>query len=126
MAIAQENNRASKPTCVSIERAKEFSGKEACVVGKIYRVGFTDSGTAIIRFCEERDCPFTVVVFERDIEKVGNLQMFEGRELEVTGKIREYKGATEIVVRRRDQFSGDALSPIANPDARDRQGRWHR
>jgi DNA/RNA endonuclease YhcR with UshA esterase domain len=126
VAAAQENNRSQKSGCVAIERAKDFSGKEICVVGKVYRVGFTDGGTAILRFCEDRECPFTAVVFERDLEKVGNVQMFEGRVLEVTGKIREYKGATEIVVRRRDQFSGDALSPAANSDTRERQGRWHR
>ena len=116
-----------KPACISIEKAKEYLGREVCVTGRVYRVGFSDAGTAMLSFCEERkDCPFSVVVFERDLEAVGNVQMFEGRVVEVTGKVRDYKGTTEIVVKRRSQFSGDALSPVANPDSKSRSGRWHR
>jgi DNA/RNA endonuclease YhcR with UshA esterase domain len=128
-ASAVSDRVSDKPACVSIDKAKDFVGQEVCVVGEVHRVGFTDSGTALITFCDDyKKCAFSVVVFSRDVDKVGNLQMFEGRELEVTGKVREYQGTAEIVVKKRSQFSGEAVSlTLDRPDNnRNRQGRWHR
>lgn len=101
----------AKPTCVSIERARDFIGQKACVRGRVFHVRFTKGGTALLQFCEEHDCPFSVVVFNRDLEKVGNIQMFEGKTLEVSGTVKDYRGTPEIVVKKRSQFSGDALRP---------------
>lgn len=117
-----------KPRCVSIEKAKDLVGQDACIVGMVHRVGFSDSGTAFITFCEDyKNCPFTAVVFARDMEKAGNLQMFEGRELEVTGRVKDFHGTAEIVVKKRSQFSGEALSPsLGRPDTNPRNGNWHR
>lgn len=119
---------AEKPSCVSIEKAKDLVGQEACVVGKVHRIGFSDTGTALLTFCEDyKNCPFSAVVFSRDIDKVGNLRMFEGRELEVTGRVREYHGTAEIVVKSRKQFSGEAMSPrLGRDDENPRPGNWHR
>ncbi len=100
-----------KPACVSIDKAKDLIGQQACVRGKVFHVRFTRGGTALLQFCEQRECPFSAVVFNRDLEKVGNVQMFEGKVLEVTGTVKEYNGTPEIVVKKRTQFSGDALRP---------------
>jgi DNA/RNA endonuclease YhcR with UshA esterase domain len=127
-AAEKPADKSDKPSCVAIEKAREFVGQEVCVIGKVYRVGFSNSGTALITFCEEyRNCPFSAVVFSRDVEKVGNLQMFEGRELEVTGRVRDFHGEAEIVVKTRKQFSGEALSPrLGRDDVNPRSGNWHR
>ena len=67
------------------------------------------------------------MVFARDMEKAGNLQMFEGRELEVTGRVKDFHGTAEIVVKKRSQFTGEALSPsLGRPDTNPRNGNWHR
>ena len=122
-----QDSKEQKPACISIDKAKDFVGQEVCVVGEVHHVGFTDSGTAFITFCEDyKKCPFTAVVFARDVDKVGNLQMFEGRELEVTGKIREYEGSAEMVIKKRSQFGGEAISPIIDRPAGSRNRRWHR
>jgi DNA/RNA endonuclease YhcR with UshA esterase domain len=122
-SVAQSTAR-----CVPIEKAKNFIGQEVCVVGTVHRVGFSDSGTAFITFCEDyKNCSFSAVVFERDMDKVGSLQMFEGRELEVTGRVKDFHGTAEIVVKKRSQFSGDALSPsLGRLDTNPRNGNWHR
>lgn len=119
---------AEKPACVSVEKAKALIGQDACIVGTVHRIGFSDSGTAFITFCEDyKNCSFTAVVFARDVDKTGNLQMFEGRELEVTGRVKDFHGTAEIVVKSRKQFSGEALSPsLGRPDANPRNGNWHR
>ena len=120
--------KPEKVECVSIEKAKDHIGQDVCVVGKVHRIGFSDSGTAFITFCEDyKNCPFTAVVFARDMDKAGNLQMFEGRELEVTGRVKDFHGTAEIVVKKRSQFSGEALSPsLGRPDTNPRNGNWHR
>ena len=117
-----------QPKCVSIAKAKDLIGQNACIVGTVQRVGYSDTGTAFITFCEDyKNCPFTAVVFSRDMDKVGNLQMFEGRELEVTGRIKDFHGAAEIVVKKRSQFSGEAVSPsLGGRDSNPRPGNWHR
>jgi len=117
-----------KPACVSIQKARDFIGQDVCVVGQVHRVGFSDSGTAFITFCEDyKNCPFTAVVFARDMDKAGNLQMFEGRELEVTGRVKDFHGTAEIVVKKRLQFSGEAVSPsLGRPDSNPHNGNWHR
>ena len=126
---------ADKPTekplkaeCVSIQKAKDFVGQDACVVGKVFRVGFSETGTAFITFCEDyKNCPFSAVVFNRDMNKVGNLQSLEGRELEVTGRVKDYNGTAEIVIKTRAQLSGEAISPrLGNSDSNPRSGNWHR
>ena len=119
---------AEKPACISIEKAKDFIGQEVCVSGKVYRVGYSDTGTALLTFCEDyKNCPFSAVVFSRDVDKVGNLRMFEGRELEVNGRVRDYHGTAEIVVKSRKQFSGEAMSPrLGQNDENPRSGNWHR
>jgi DNA/RNA endonuclease YhcR with UshA esterase domain len=121
-------SQSSKLACISIEKAKDFIGQEVCVVGTVHRIGFSDTGTAFITFCEDyKNCPFTAVVFARDMDKAGNLQMFEGRDLEVTGRVRDFHGTAEIVVKKRAQFSGEAISPsLGRPDANRRNGNWHR
>jgi DNA/RNA endonuclease YhcR with UshA esterase domain len=125
---ASAQKAAEKPSCVSIEKAKDFIGQDVCVVGQVHRIGFSDSGTAFITFCEDyKNCPFTAVVFARDMDKAGNLQMFEGRELEVTGRVKDFHGTAEIVVKKRSQFSGEAISPsLGHPDTNPRSGNWHR
>ena len=123
-----QKSEATPDKCVSVQKAKDLVGQEACIVGKVQRVGFSDTGTAFITFCEDyKNCPFTAVVFGRDMDKVGNLQMFEGRELEVTGRVRDFHGTAEIVVKKRTQFSGEAVSPsLGRPDTNPRSGNWHR
>jgi DNA/RNA endonuclease YhcR with UshA esterase domain len=119
---------AETSPCIPIAKAKDFVGQEACVIGKVYRVGYSDTGTALLTFCEDyKNCPFSAVVFSRDVDKVGNLRMFEGRELEVTGRVREYHGTAEIVIKSRKQFSGEAMSPrLGRDDENPRSGNWHR
>ena len=123
-AISQKTD---VPSCVSIEKAKDFIGQDVCIVGKVFRVGFSDTGTAFITFCEDyKHCPFSAVVFNRDMDKVGNLQSLEGRELEVTGRVKDFNGTAEIVVKKRAQLSGEAVSPSLGRDSNPRTGNWHR
>jgi hypothetical protein len=55
-------------------------------------------------------CPFTVVVFPDDLEKVGDIQELEGRMVEIKGTIRDHDGGAEIVLRHTQQLGESASS----------------
>jgi hypothetical protein len=75
--------------CIEIEQAPNYIGKNVCVRGKILRVVETESGTStFLNFCEDyRKCPFTVVVFDRDLALVGDVRALAGQDIEIFGKI---------------------------------------
>lgn len=114
--------------CIGIEQAPDYIGKSVCVKGKILRVVETESGTStFLNFCEDyRKCPFTVVVFDRDLSLVGDVRALEGQEIEIFGKIKKWKGCPEIVLKDSRQLEGKfiELPPIPKTYDADRHGRF--
>jgi hypothetical protein len=69
------------------------------------------TGLHFLNFCEDyKECPFTVVVFPRDLRDVGDVRTLEGKEIQVTGKVKTYKGQFEIILRDRSQLRGDTAA----------------
>ena len=65
--------------CVSIDDAKNHVGETRCVTGKVFRVEQGDRGVHYLDFCEDhRVCPFSVVVFPRDLKSVGDIRQLQG------------------------------------------------
>ena len=98
-----------------MEEAAKHVGETACVHGKILTVFATESGTHLLRFCEEgHECAFSAVVFPRDLRHVGDVRTLQGKEVDVHGEIRLYHGQPEIIVRDSRQLTGSAakLPPI--------------
>jgi hypothetical protein len=102
--------------CLSIHEVHKNIGDTTCVTGKVIAVGSSPhSGTHFLNFCEDyRDCPFTVVVFARDLENVGDVRSLAGKQIEVYGTIKEYKGKGEIILSSFRQLRGEAgkLPPL--------------
>ena len=93
--------------CIPIQRAAEHIGDSACVAGRVFQVSEGPSGTTFLNFCAEyRTCPFTVVVFPRDLRHVGDVRHLAGKEIQIHGKIQAYDGRPEIVLREARQLSG--------------------
>lgn len=102
----------SKPVCIPYQEVGDHVGEKVCVSGKVLRVSFSQNGTAFLGFCTNyKTCPFTAVVFASDLQDVGDVRALEGRNVEITGKLKDYKGQPEIVVRDRRQLGGDATVP---------------
>jgi hypothetical protein len=98
-----------------MEEAARHVGETACVHGKVLAVSATPAGTHLLRFCEEgRNCPFSAVVFSRDLRQVGDMRTLEGKEVDIHGQIRLYHGRPEVIVRDARQLKGEAarLPPI--------------
>ncbi|HEU5403563.1 MAG TPA: hypothetical protein VFU86_19570 [Terriglobales bacterium] len=69
------------------------------------------TGLHFLNFCSDyTKCPFTVVVFPRDLRDVGDVRALEGKEVEINGKIRSYRGQFEIILKDNSQLRGDAAS----------------
>lgn len=97
--------------CISIEQAAKRVGANACVTGKVLKVGRSKSGTTFLDFCEDaKTCPFVVVIFARDLRDVGDVQKLEGKVIEVGGKIEEYNGRAEIILKDVKQLRGEAAN----------------
>ena len=64
--------------CISISEAKNHVGETRCITGKVVRVKSGDRGVHYLDFCEDyRTCPFTVVVFPRDLKSVGGVRLLQ-------------------------------------------------
>jgi hypothetical protein len=97
--------------CFPFAAAADHLGEVACIKGKVVNVVVSPTGLHFLNFCENYTrCPFTVVVFPRDLRDVGDVRALEGKDVEVNGKVRSYKGQYEIILRDISQLRGDAAS----------------
>lgn len=95
--------------CVPFTEAGKHIGETRCVTGKVVQVKQTARGVTYLDFCENyRSCPFTVVVFARDLKQVGDVRQLQGKVIEIHGPVKEYDGRAEIILRRPRQLSGEA------------------
>jgi hypothetical protein len=105
--------------CVPITAAKKYLNDSVCVTGKVVKVAVSQrSGTHFLNFCDDyRNCPFSVVVFARDLTRVGNVRWLEGKTIEIYGRVKEYKGQAEIILKDVRQLRGASakLPPLPKP-----------
>jgi hypothetical protein len=114
--------------CISFTDAPKKIDENVCVTGKVLKVNSSArSGTVFLNFCENyRKCPFSVVVFPRDLEKVGDVRALEGRVIEIHGRVKEYKGQAEMVLEDIQQLSGPItkLPPLPKNYDVENQGKY--
>jgi hypothetical protein len=105
--------------CISISDAPQHVGKKACVVGKVLSVSESENGTFLLNFCATDACPFVVRVLPQDYEYVGDVSALAGREVEINGKIKQWNGRTEIILRDIAQLKGESAKLPSVPKAYD-------
>lgn len=84
--------------------ARKMIGTNAAVVGKIVEVHKTEK---VIRLNFEEKFPkqtFTAVVFARNFNTFTNLDGLEGKTVEVSGPVTEYRGRPEMVLSTNSQL----------------------
>ena len=112
--------------CLSIEQTKNKTGARACVSGKVLKV-VAGRGVHFLNFCEDyTKCPFTVVVFDRDLRDVGDVRQLEGKTIEIHGNIVQYEGRPEIILRDSAQLKGGSprLPPVPKSYDAERRGKY--
>ncbi len=114
--------------CLPITEAPKRLGSTVCITGKVLTVKRSDSGAAwFLNFCEDyKTCPFSAVVFTKDLRDVGDVRMLQGKVIEVNGKVLEYQGVPEIIIRDARQLKGEAakLPPIPKEFDVEKKGRY--
>lgn len=114
------------PECLSISEAHKHVGRNHCVSGLVVRVEDGRNGVTFLDFCTDyRSCPFTVVVFPGDINRVGDLRKLQGRVIAIKGRIEEYDDRAEIILRHAQQLGENAASVVAIPKDYDVERRGH-
>jgi hypothetical protein len=113
--------------CIPIDKAKDKVGSNACVTGKVLHIGRGKSGTTFLDFCEDyKNCPFVVVVFARDLKDVGDVSQLEGKLIEISGKVEDYNGRAEIVLKDIKQLHGETanIPPLPKTYDADKHGKF--
>jgi hypothetical protein len=101
----------ARAECYAYAKAGDHLGEVACIKGMVVKVAVSPGGLHFLNFCADyKKCPFTVVVFPRDLRDVGDVRALEGKEVEVNGKIRSYRGQFEIILRDISQLRGEAAN----------------
>jgi DNA/RNA endonuclease YhcR with UshA esterase domain len=106
-------SQALATDCVPFAEARHHLGKTQCVTGTVMHVKEGSNGVTFLDFCENYEtCPFTVVVFQGDLKRVGDVRQLTGRAVEIKGTVEEYDGRAEIILRHPQQL-GDSASLLA-------------
>lgn len=102
--------RGLTQSSIPADSAASHIGDSLKVCGKVYGTRFLESAkggpTFINMGAEYPNSPFTVVIFAEDRKKfkVAPEKLFDGKQLCVMGRIIEYKGKAEIIVKEPTQI----------------------
>lgn len=98
---------APAPNAISAEDAAGHEGSVVTVEGIAREVHVARSGRATFIDLDGTypNQPFTAVIFESDMARVGDVSDLEGRTVDVTGTVRMHDGHPEIVVSSRRQIA---------------------
>ena len=93
------------PVKISAQEAKNHVGETAVVSGKVFGIHVTQKGDVFMNIGGAYpNQPFTAVCFQGAIA-ADELKKFDGKTVNVKGKIKDYNGQIEIVLESMDQIS---------------------
>ncbi len=113
--------------CIPFTEAPEHLGETRCVKGKVVNIGESRGGTLYLNFCEDyKKCAFAVVVFPSALKNVGDVRQLKDQEIEIHGKITQWRGRTEMILRELRQLKGDAakIPPIPKDYDVEKKGKF--
>ena len=113
--------------CLPLAEARKHVGEIKCVTGKVIQGQAGLRGVHFLDFCDDyRLCPFTVVIFPRDLKSVGDVRQLQGRMIEIHGKVKEYDGRAEIILEEYRQLSGAGarIPPLPKNYDVEKKGRY--
>ncbi|MGA9800211.1 MAG: hypothetical protein WBQ68_14460 [Terriglobales bacterium] len=113
--------------CLPVAEARKHVGEVKCVTGVVIRVKQGERGVHFLDFCDDfRLCPFTVVIFPRDLKSVGDVRQLQGRMVEIHGQVKEYDGRAEIILEEYRQLGGAGvrIPPLPKNYDVEKKGRY--
>lgn len=94
-------------TKIAIDSVNEHVGEKVTVCAKVYGTKALEKVTFLNLGSAYPDSKLTIVIFAKDISnfKEAPDQMYEDKNICVTGVIKEYQGKPEIIVSSPDEIS---------------------
>jgi hypothetical protein len=112
--------------CIPFDQARNHLDETQCVSGKVIRVQAGERGVHYLDFCEDyRLCSFTVVVFQHDLPKIGDVRQLAGKIVEIRGEIKDYDDRAEIVLESSKQLNNGLMRLSPLPKSFDVEQRGH-
>lgn len=113
--------------CIPFTEAPQHLGETRCVAGKVVNIGESRGGSVYLNFCEDyKKCAFSVVIFRANLKDVGDVRQLRDKDIEIHGKITEWRGRTEMVLRDARQLKGEAakIPPVPKDYDVQKKGRF--
>lgn len=124
IAIFLPSNTLS--SCIPFDQARNHFDEIQCVTGRVVRVQAGDRGVHYLDFCEDyRLCSFTVVVFQHNLQKIGDIRQLVGKMVEINGEIKDYDDRAEIILESSDQLNHGLMRLPPLPKSFDVEQRGH-
>jgi DNA/RNA endonuclease YhcR with UshA esterase domain len=99
------STETTSSTCYDYTEAKSHVGETICIKGKVVQVYTSAKSNTFLNFCSNyKTCPFSAVIFSSDKSKFSDVQMYSGKNVEITGLIRTYQGNAEIIINSPNQI----------------------
>lgn len=104
-----------EPLLIPWQEAAQHIGQQVTVEGTIVRTYKSRKATVFLNFDPDYRHTLSLVIFPDDASKFPGPpeEIYRGRTVRVTGEIKEYKGAPEIIVRTPEQL--EIISEEAEP-----------
>lgn len=108
-----DTTNAPAPIRIGASEAAKHYDESAVVTGKVAQVTFRPKVVFLNIDKPFPDAPFTALIFAKDTNSFGDLKAFEGKSVEICGKIKEFKNGPEIVLDNTNQLK--VLQTTAQP-----------
>ena len=102
VAVAQEQTGEPAPR-ISASRAATSVDQAVCVTGKVAQVSIREKLVYLNLDKPFPDMPLTCVIFARNTNQF-ELMSLKGREVEITGRVTEFKGKPQIILTSSNQL----------------------
>lgn len=91
---------------IKAEDAVNYVGQKdtVTVIGKVFHIKINDYATFFDIGAVFPDNTFTVIIFAKDKEMVGDVSKYDGKTIEMTGLVTEHKGKPEMEVSNPKQL----------------------
>ena len=89
----------------SQDSLSSYLNKVVIVKGVVTQISTPKSGVIYLNLDGKYpDNKLTAVILKRDAENFSDVKLYEGKKVEITGKLQEYKGRLEIVLKTPEQI----------------------
>jgi hypothetical protein len=96
--------QAALPAKIGTADASKYYDETMTVTGRVVAVSVRPTVALMDLDKPYPDAPFTLVVFEENFGRFGNLQNLKNQDVEVNGNITEYRGKPEIILESTNQI----------------------